>query len=174
MPTQCPAIEQGYTRGCRDAQGGVKKFYITEHANISSYTEASGVITAMTMVSGKKFWLYEQELNTANATEVTTSSRVNGTTFVEQTFNCALNKRSASVSYSIRALAHQDVAIIVVEQTGTMYLFGALNGLALETATSNTGTAAADRNGYDLVFKGQEKIKAGTVSSAILTTVTTA
>lgn len=167
MPN-CPAIEQGYTKGCRDAQGGVKKFYITERANITSYTEASGVILTLVMATGKKFWLYEQELATANAQEVTTSNRQNGTTFVEQTFACSFNKRSASLSYSIRALAHQDVAIIVVEQTGTNYLFGALNGMALETATSNTGTAAGDRNGYDLVFKGQEKIKAGTVSDVIL------
>lgn len=168
----CPWILQGYANGCKDVQGGVQKFYITEHANIASYTEASGALTALTMNVGKKFWLYEQQINTANAQETPTTNRQNGTTFVEQTFNCRLIKRSASVSYALRAIAHQNVAIIVVEQTGTMFLLGARNGLSLEPSTSNTGTAMGDVNGYDLVFKGQEAVLAPTVDSTILTAVT--
>ena len=167
----CLPVAQGYTKSCRDAQAGVKKFYITEHANISSYTQASGVLTAITMVAGKKFWLYEQGVNTANGVEVPTPNRINGTYFVDQTFNAVLLKRSASISYSLIALAQQDLAIIVVEQTGEMFLYGAENGMAMEPSNSPTGTNAGDRNGYELVFKGQEPNMAPTVSSAILATI---
>src|SRR6185503_2239594 len=105
MPSNCPAIAQGYTKQCRDAQGGVYKFYITEHANINqdTYVEASGVVTTLALASGKKFWLYEQELNTANYTETPTPSRTAGSIAVDQVFNATLLKRSAAISYSIRA-----------------------------------------------------------------------
>lgn len=173
MPTNCPYILQGYSKGCRDAQGGVQKFYITEHQNIASYTEASGVLTAITMNVGKRFYLYEQELNTANYTETITHNRQAGTTFSDQTFNATLLKRSASVSYALRAIAHQDVAIIAVDQTGTAFILGIRNGMALDASPSTSGTAAGDANKYDLVFKGQEPILAPTISDALITQVTT-
>lgn len=168
MPSNCPAILQDYNLQCGDSQGGVTKFYITEHANIASYTEASGVLSAMTLNVGKKFWLYEQEIETAFGVEAITPNRQNGTTFIEQTFNCSLLKRSASLSYSLRALAHQNVAIIVVENTGTMYMYGLSKGMRLDPSNSNTGTAMGDKNGYDLVFKGKEPYLAPTVSSVLL------
>lgn len=168
MPSNCPAIAQGYSKSCRDAQGGVKKFWITEWANIESYTEASGVLTAITLTAGKKFWLYEQELQTASATESITSSRTNGTTFWDQTFNAVLHKRAASVSYALRALAHQDVVIIGQEQTGTNFIWGIKNGLSLDPSESPTGVNMGDLNGYNLVFKGMEPYGAFTVSQDIV------
>jgi hypothetical protein len=169
----CLAIAGGYTKPCGDSQGGVGKFYITEWANINqdTYAEASGVITTLALTAGKKFWLYEQELQTANYTEVQTSNRTAGTTFVDQTFNCTLLKRSAATSYAIRALATQDVAIISVDQTGTMFLLGRAKGMRLEPSTSTSGTNMGDASKYDLVFKGMEPTLAPTVSTAILATV---
>ena len=173
MPSNCPAILQGYSKSCRDAQGGVQKFYITEWANIASYTETSGVLTAITMVAGKKFWLYEQELNTASVVETLTVNRQNGTNFVDQTFTCTLLKRSASISYALRALSQQDVCIIAVEQNsvsgvGYMTILGIKNGLAIEPSDSPTGVAMADTNGYNLIFKGMEPHFAYSVSTAVL------
>lgn len=164
----CLAILQAYERPCLDAQGGVRKFYITEHQNIASYTEVSGVITALTMESGKVFWLYEQELNVANGEEVITVNRQNGTNFVAQTFNARMNKRGASLSYGLRAHSQNRVAIIEVEQTGTMFLYGLVNGLTLDPSSSPTGTNSGDHNGYNLVWKGEEANLAPTVSQAIL------
>lgn len=171
MPTNCPAILQDYAIPCGDAQGGVSKFYITEHANIASYTEASGVVTAMTLNDGKKFWVYDQAFEVAYVTEQITPNEQNGTTFVEKTIFMRLNKRSASISYSIRALAHQRVCIIEVENTGTMFVHGLRNGLKLAPSPSGSGTAQGDHNGYDLTFTGKEAILAPTVSSAILDTL---
>ena len=173
MPSNCPAILQGYSKSCRDAQGGVQKFYITEHANIESYTEASGVLTAITMAAGKKFWLYEQEINTASVVETLTVNRQNGTNYADQTFNCTLLKRAASISYALRALSQQDVCIIAVEQNSVsgvsyMSILGIKNGLAIEPSDSTTGVQMADTNGYNLIFKGMEPHLAYSVSAAVL------
>lgn len=177
MPSNCPAILQGYSKSCRDTQGGVYKFYITEHANITSFTEASGVLTAITMSSGTKFWTYEQELNTASIVETLTVNRQNGTNYIDQTFNATLLKRAASLSYGLRAISEQDVCIIATEQNavsgvGVNFILGIKNGLSLDPSESTSGVAMADTNGYNLVFKGMEPHFAYTVSSVILTQVT--
>jgi hypothetical protein len=168
MPSNCPAITQGYSKSCRDSQGGVAKVWIVAHADIDSYTEASGVMTALTLDAGKVLYLYEQELNTASAVETVTASRTNGTTFWDQTVTLVLHKRSASVSYQIRALAHQDVVIIVQEQTGTNFVFGIKNGLALDPSESTSGVNMGDTNGYTLVFKGMEPYGAFTIAQNIV------
>ena len=166
----CLAILTNYSNGCRDNQGGVLKFYVTEWENIdqATYAEASGVVTTINLNVGKKFWQYEQELNTANYTEVQTPNRQNGTNFVDQTFNASFLKRSAANSYMLRALAEKNLAIITVDQTGTMFLLGRKNGLSLDPSTSTSGTAMGDGSKYDVIFKGQEPTLAPTISTAQL------
>lgn len=168
MPTNCPAIISAYSNPCGDSQGGVQKFYITEHANIASYTEASGALTALTLNVGKRWYTYEQEINTANYSDDPNPNRQNGTISHDQTFNCRLLKRAAATSYALRALAHQNVAIITVDQTGTMWLLGAKNGLRLDPSKSGSGTSMNDATAYDLTFKGQEPYQAFTVSSGLI------
>lgn len=165
------ALTQGYSKGCRDAQGGVKKFYITEQANIASITSSSGVISAITMNAGKKFFLYEQEINTAEFTETITPSRQNGTRFYDQNFTASLLKRASAINYELRALSVVNVAIIVCEQTGNNYLLGETNGLNLEPSASKTGKAMGDMNGYELVFKGQEPLEAQSISQTLINTI---
>lgn len=164
----CPSIVQGYSKSCRDTQGGVKQIYITELSNKATLTTASGVITAFTLSSGKKFWLYEQELNTANGQEVFTGNLQAGTRFVDQTVTVTLLKRQASISYQIKTLAAVNVMVIVYEQTGTYMLYGATNGMWLDPSTSTTGTNMGDSSNYVLVFKGMEPEGAFEVPSDIL------
>lgn len=175
------ALVQGYSKSCRDAQGGVIKFYITELSNLATLTSASGVVTAMTLSTGKKFWTYEQEINTAEYTETITVNRQAGTNYVEQEFKATLLKRAAAISYELRALSAVNVMIVAEEQNAvsgvpTRFLLGATsttmaNGLALEASPSKSGKAMGDMNGYELTFKGQEPFLAPTVSAAILATL---
>jgi hypothetical protein len=173
MPTNCPAILQEYNLQCGDAQGGNTKYYITEHSNIDQATlaEASGALTTFNLNDGKKFWLIDQEGEVGFSTENINPNAQNGTITIDQTVFIKLNKRSASLSYSIRAYAHQRVCIIAVENTGTMFAFGLRKGLRLAPSPSNTGTTMNDHNGYDLTFTGKEATMAPVVSSAILATL---
>lgn len=173
MPTNCPAILQEYNLQCGDAQGGNKKYYITEWENIDQATlvEASGAMTTFNLNDGKKFWLIDQEMEVAFATENINPNAANGTITIDQTVFAKLNKRSASLSYLMRSYARQKVCIISVENTGTMFAYGLRNGLRLAPSPSNTGTTMNDHNGYDLTWTGKEATMAPVVSSAILATL---
>ncbi len=52
------ALTQGYTLDCRDSLGGITEVYFIEAGNVSSITEASGVVSAIVKGSGKVFRKY--------------------------------------------------------------------------------------------------------------------
>jgi len=53
------ALTSNYLIDCKDSLGGLTEVYFMELGNLTSYTEASGVITALVKAAGKKFYKYE-------------------------------------------------------------------------------------------------------------------
>ena len=49
------ALTQNYSLDCKDSLGGITEVYFIAAADVTSTTEASGVITALVKASGKKF-----------------------------------------------------------------------------------------------------------------------
>lgn len=168
------ALTQGYSLGCREGVGGVKEVYIMEIGNLSSVTEASGVVTAITKASGKRFWKYSLIRETSNFDEAITGNEQNGTIYYAQTGAIVLNVRQAATRNEILLLAKNNLAIVVVENTGKAFLYGKEFGLSLLTGNAATGTAWADRNGYTLNFTGNEKELAPEVQTSVLATLETA
>lgn len=168
------ALTQGYSLGCREGVGGVKEIYIMEIGNLSSVTEASGVVTAITKASGKRFWKYSLIRETSNFDEAITGNEQNGTIYYAQTGAIVLNVRQAATRNEILLLAKNNLAIVVVENTGKAFLYGKEFGLSLLTGNAATGTAWADRNGYTLNFTGNEKELAPEVQTSVLATLETA
>ena len=63
-------IVQGREIDCRDSVGGVLEVYLTEFTNVpqGNITSSSGVITAATCSSGKRFFTYQLEKENATYT----------------------------------------------------------------------------------------------------------
>ena len=161
------ALTQGYTLDCRDSKGGVKEIYLIELENISSTTEASGVITVLTKATGKRFWKYSLIKNTSNSEEAINGSEENGTIFYTQTANIIINKLQTSVRNEILLLAKNRVVMVVTDRNGVSWMYGKENGLTLNAGSAATGTNFADRNGYTLTFTGME----GSLAPSVLSTV---
>lgn len=153
----------------------MKEVYIIELANVTAVTEASGIVTAITKATGKRFWKYSLVRETANAVETITGNEQNGTIFYDQNITVILNKRQASVRNEILLLAKNFLMMVGVENqvnstTGynRAFLYGKTQGLQLLSGTSETGTAWGDRNGYTLPFAGKEVELAPEVTYALL------
>lgn len=166
-------LTQGFNLDCRDGIGGMKEVYIIEQANVSAITESSGVVTAITKTTGKRFWKYSLVRETSNATETITGNEQNGTIYYDQVVQIILNKRQASVRNEVMLLARNFLMIVGVENSGKAFLYGREQGLQLLTGTSETGVAWGDRNGYTLPFAGKEKELAPEVLEAVLATLET-
>lgn len=162
------ALTSSYTLDCRDNVGGVSIIYLTEHANMTSITSASGVITAITMAGSTVFRTYQLQKETGLWTEVIQTSDTNGTSFYEQDLTLPIRKMSATLSSEIKLISQNRLGAIVKDRNGKFFLLGENNGIELQPSTSGSGTAMGDFNGYTLLFKGKEESFAKEVSSGII------
>ena len=150
------AITSGYTLDCKDSTGGLVEVYFINKGDVSTMTEASGVITALTKATGKQFYKYELPKQTSSLTETITGSIENGTVFYAQELVIIVNKLTVAVRNQIKLLAQATLLAVGKDQNGRYWLIGYQNGIDLTTGTSGTGTAYGDRSGYSLTFTGAE------------------
>ena len=171
MPTNC-AIIQGYEIPCRNSVGGISEIYLTEIENKATLTAVSGVITAFTLSSGKKFWTFKLEKENAEFTEKIVPSVENGTVYYEQEVKFSMKQLSASNRNNIRQMVQNRLFIIVKDNNGVYWLLGEVNGCDLGASDGKTGKAMGDLNGYSLTFMGKEPAPAQQVTGTLLATLT--
>lgn len=163
-------IIQGREIACRDSVGGVIEVYLTEFDNVpqANITSASGVVTAASCSSGKRFFTYILEKENAQFDANDIVSVENGTLFNEQTLTFTLKKMSALLRNNIRTLAQNRLHIIVKDANGIYHWMGQTRGADLTTGNGTTGKAMGDMNGYTLTFVAKEPEAPNTVSSSIV------
>lgn len=170
----CTSIIQGYEIDCLDSIGGVDTVYVTEFANVpqANITETSGVITALSCSSGKKFWTIQLKKNLAQVDEKIVGSAENGTLYVEQTITFPLHKMTPALRHTLKTLSVNRLMFIVKDRNGLIKLYGQTTGCDIGDSTISTGKAMGDMNGATLTFTGMEPQLASSLSSVILGTVT--
>lgn len=163
------AIVQGREIDCRDSIGGVQEITLTEFVNVpaANITNSSGVITAATCSTGKRFFtvLLEKE-NAQFDTKIITSVE-NGTTYCESTLTFTTKKMSAATKNWVLTLAYNRLHINVKDGNGTIWWMGLANGADLTGAEGSTGKSLGDFNGDTLTFTSKEPLPPQTLSAAI-------
>lgn len=167
------ALTSDYSFGCDVGIGGTKELYLIELENVSSVTESSGTLTAITKATGAIFRKYQLVLETANFGEDITGNRQNGTLFYPQRGTIIINKQNVAVRNEILLLAKNRLIVVIKDNNLTYRLYGREYGLMLQTGTAETGTAWGDRNGYTLNFTGNELELAPFVTDAVIATLQT-
>ena len=166
MPASC-AIQAGYTIDCRESIGGLQAVYIAEFGNITTVTEVSGLVTGITKATGKRFYKFEVPRAVANATSSGTGSEENGSFFFTHQVVFPINKRDSTTANIIRTLAKNKCMVVTLDMDGNYRMYGKGNGLFVSTVDSGSGTAAGDRQGYNLTLSGIEKDEMLQVTSAV-------
>jgi hypothetical protein len=162
------ALTQGYALDCRDSLGGITEVYFIEKGNVTSTTEASGVITAVTKAAGKVFRKYELVPGTSSLTENINANVQNGTVFYAQELSIILNKLQANTRNEILLLAQNTLVAVVGDNNGKYWYLGKISGINMSAGNGATGTANGDRSGYTLTFSASEKALSPEVSSGII------
>lgn len=165
-------LTQSYNLDCRDSVGGLKEVFFMELGNLTSFTEASGVVTAITKAAGKKFYKYALVKQTSKFEDTLTVSEENGTVFSAQKLTIMLNKMQANTRNEISLLAQNLLVCVAGDRNGKYWFLGATNGLVISTIKGETGTKMGDRNGYTLEFDGAEPAFAQEVSAGIIAGIT--
>jgi hypothetical protein len=168
------ALTQGYTLDCRDSLGGITEVYFMAFQDVSSTTEASGVITALTKATGKRFYKYELTKGTSVMTENVNSNVQNGTLYFTPELTIILNKLQANTRNEILLLAKNLLVAVAKDNNGKYWYLGKTRGIDLTAGSATSGTAEADRSGYTLTFAGAEPSLSPEVNSAVAAALTTA
>ena len=168
------ALTQGYLLDCKDSLGGISEVYFMAEQDITSYTEASGVITALVKATGKRFYKYELVKATSSFVENINASVENGTIFYQQELTIVLNKLQANTRNEILLLAKNLLSAVVKDNNGKFWMLGLVRGLDITAGSSQSGTAEGDRSGYTLTFTGKEVALCPEVNSTVASALTTA
>lgn len=163
-----------YVLGCADTVGGIKSVHISRSVNITSYTEASGVVTAITQVALSNFYKYDLEKENGMYEENQTKTVASSNNFYAGALTFSMNTLTAVVRNNVSMLALSPLFIIVEDMNGVYWTMGADNGADLESSKGTTGQAFGDTSGHELTFSSKERYAMFEVPSAIVDGLTTA
>lgn len=169
-------ISSAVALGCSDGIGGIKKIYVVGGANgaVTGYTyDGDGAITGATSQTGTTLYGFELKRNTSSLAQNTTKNFENGTIYFEQVLTAILYKYDQDKRNQLKVLSQNDeIQIIAIDQNDVQYLLGQVNGMYLSGGSAATGTAFGDRNGFELIFTGQEHEPANVIEGALATVFT--
>ena len=166
-------LSAGITKECGFAFGGLKKVYIGNFSEISGTTyQADGTVSGMTMTSGKTFFEFEYEVDTAQKLEELVAGAVSR--YVNQTLNFKLANMTQAKSKVLEELAVATLSAIVQTSDGKFWLFGDINksaGLKATVLTVDSGTAKGDDNSITVTLVGASLGYADEVLSTVVDSV---
>jgi hypothetical protein len=163
-------ISSGVALGCSDGIGGIKKIYIVGGGgSVTGLTyNTSGSITGATSTTGTTIYGFELKRNTSSLSQNTTKNFENGTIFWEQVLTAVFYKYDQDKRNQLKILGQNDqLQIIAVDQNDVQYYLGQVNGMYLSGGSAATGTAYGDRNGFEMIFTGQEPQPANVITGAL-------
>ncbi len=150
-------ISLGRLEGCKDAVGGLNAIYFI---NFDDATFAVDDTTGLATVTETTPNAYKYDLRgTSTFEQSLTSSRENGTTFVEQTLTVSLKKQDSTTHKEVKLLAYGRPKVLVEDNNGNVFVMGHEYGSEMN-ATASSGAAMGDKSGYELTFVATEKILA--------------
>ena len=166
-------IINGVEIDCADSVGGIAEVYLTEFANVpqANITATSGVITAMSCSSGKKFWTYQMEKENAELTITPQRSVENGTLHYEYSLTFTVKKLNAARRNAFHILLQNRLMVIIKDLNGNYILLGQVYGADATGAEMKTGKAFGDLNGISVTITGKEA-SYNFVTASLLTTLT--
>jgi hypothetical protein len=165
-------ISSGVDLGCSDGIGGIKSIWVLGASGATAPSVASVGITGttgpITGITGTGVWYnFELKRNTSSLSQNTTKNFENGTIYWEQVLTAVLYKYDQDKRNQLLLLGQNDqLQIIAQDQNDVFYYLGQVNGMYLSGGSAASGTAFGDRNGFELIFTGQESAPANTIDDA--------
>lgn len=166
-------ISSGVDLGCSDGIGGIKSIWVLGASGATapsvSAVSVTGTTGPITGITGSGVWYnFELKRNTSSLSQNTTKNFENGTIYWEQVLTAVLFKYDQDKRNQLLVLGQNDkIQIVAVDQNDTAYYLGQVNGMYLSGGSAATGTAFGDRNGFELIFTGQEAAPANVVSGTL-------
>lgn len=161
-------LSLGRAELCKNTVGGLKALFFVNYADITSYTyDVTDTDLIATIVGSGTINAYKYEVKGTNTFDQNlTSSRENGTTFVEQNLTVTLKTQTIADHNEIKLLSYGRPRVVVEDYNGNFFLMGLEHGAEVQTVAISSGTTMADLSGYTITMQAMEKIPANFIDSA--------
>jgi YD repeat-containing protein len=155
---------------CEVGIGGIKKIYIVGGGQLTGFTyDVEDQVTGVTATAGTTLYGFNLKRGVSSLTQTISKNYENGSLFFEQVLNIVLYKMDKTKRNQILMLAVNDyLQVVAVDNNDVQYLLGEVRGMTLG-GTITTGTALADRNGFELAFTAQEPQPASIIYGPLAT-----
>jgi hypothetical protein len=144
----------GINAKCDTSAGGIKRVLLAQKEDVTIKTvDEQGVITEITMASGKYFvqWLFRK--NTGNYSTSLTSDPAIGAQAVTTDLNLQFTKAEATKRLEIQSAINAAAVVIIEDMYGQYILLGKDNEVTVTAVNQQSGTAISDLNGYTLTLQ---------------------
>ena len=144
----------GINAKCDTSAGGIKRVLLAQKDDVTiGNVDELGVITQITMASGKHFvqWLFRK--NTGNYSTSLTSDPAIGTQTVTTDLNLQFTKAEATKRLEIQSAINAAAVVIIEDMYGQYILLGKDNEVNVTAVNQQSGTAISDLNGYTLTLQ---------------------
>lgn len=162
----------GVTLDCGNV-GGLKSVWIVDKLDVSGLTYTSGEISAITMVTSKKFKKFEFRKGNANFVSTSTRNDANGTVFVDTTLTMNFNFMETVKRNDMVALTKANTYVIVKDNNNKFWFIGYdtnTDGYVGGSVNANSGAAMGDANNYVVTLTAQTAELPLEVVSGVMTT----
>ena len=155
-------LTAGFALDCKEGVGGIKAIYL---ASMPLFYEG-GVVTidpTSQEVDGlptASIYQYTLPKHTGSFTEEVQSSVENGTIFYTQTVTATFFKLTAARRKQLELVAKNRLVVFVQDNNDNIWMVGKVDGAEVTAASTATGTAKGDLNGYTITLTAEEANKA--------------
>ena len=164
-------LTQSFALDCVDGIGGISRILIGNRENISAFTEANGVVTAITQVGATDLYEYEIEDEDAVFTSDEQKSKENATLFVESVVTFTLDKLAAAKSEELKLMASARKLVLFFKTNDEVWFVIGLQRSARKIGGTNqaaSGKAFADKRGYTITISAMEDWYPYEVQAAVI------
>lgn len=168
----CSALTGGILDLCNDGFSGIQKIFLA-NGPVESFIETAGVVSDITVggssLAPADFFEFEVPRQTSSITETITPTQENGTVTYQQDLVMVFNQMEASKRNSILLMAQATTMVAVAkDNNGKYFSIGLEFGCYMSAGSATSGTAYADRNGYEVTLSGMEKTPMFEVNGSIV------
>lgn len=164
----CSQTLSGIAKDCAGNLGGIKRVLIANADDIDAVTIVSEQVTAITMLNSAKFVEFNFRPHTGSLTSTWQINNENGTNYIQSLLVMAFNRMETTKRVAVMALAQADCVAIVEDMNGAYWYLGYDHPMFINAGNAPTGTALADRNGYNITLEDDSKALPYEVDSAII------
>lgn len=164
----CTQTLAGLAKDCSANMGGIVEVLIAPFDDVTSVTVTTGVISAITMASTKKFKRYNFAKNTGSLTSTYNIDAASGVKYVTSDLLLQFNRMETTKRVEITALALGDLAVIVKDANGIYWYLGKDEPVNASAGDGQTGTARGDANRYTITLQDESLEMPYEVSASII------